>query len=231
MREGKQRKDVFAMNIFVINPVGTSRWDRADKEYLERFARRDTVVTVASLSSGPESIEDYRSKALVCPEILKLARKNARKYDAMFVNCFGDPCVEAVQEVTKIPVPAVGETSMMMASLLGDKFAVISPTRNTALQVESNARRMGLDIGTFSVVPLEIPVLQLERNRRRTIREIVKVAKKCLINGAEVIVLGCTGMAYMADEIRKKIQAPLIEPASLTLKVAETLVDLKIVRH
>jgi allantoin racemase len=188
-------------------------------------------VTVASLSSGPKSIEDYRSKALVCPEILKLARKNARKYDAMFVNCFGDPCVEAVREVTKIPVPAVGETSMMMASLLGDRFAVISPTRNTALQVESNARRMGLDIGTFSVVPLEIPVLQLERNRGRTIREIAKVAKKCLINGAEVIVLGCTGMAYMADEIRKKIQAPLIEPASLTLKVAETLVDLKIVRH
>lgn len=121
------------MNIFVINPVGTSRWDRADKEYLESFARRDTVVTVASLSSGPTSIEDYRSKALVCQEILKLARKNAHKYDAMFVNCFGDPCVEVLREITKIPVPAVGETSMMMASLLGDRFAVISPTRSTAL--------------------------------------------------------------------------------------------------
>ncbi len=219
------------MKIFVINPVGTSRWDRADKQYLGGFARRDTVVTVASLSKGPKSIEDYRSKALVCPEILKLASKNAHKYDAMFVNCFGDPCVEAVREVTKIPVPAVGETSMVMAGLLGDKFAVISPTRTSAHQVESNARRMGLDIGTFSVVPLEIPVLQLEKDRGRTIREIAKVANECLNNGAEVIVLGCTGMAYMADEIRRKIEAPLIEPASLTLKVAEALVDLRMRRH
>jgi len=215
------------MKIFVINPVGASRWDRADKEYLERFARKGTEVTVASLSKGPKSIESYRSKALVCPEILKLASKNGRKYDAMFVNCFGDPCVEALREGSEIPVLGVGETSMVMAGLLGDRFAVISPTRSTALQVESNARRMGLEPGRFSVVALEIPVLQLEENRGRTIREITEAAKKCLRNGADVVVLGCTGMAYMADEVRKRIPAPLIEPASLTLKVAETLVDLK----
>lgn len=215
------------MKILVINPVGTSRWDRADKKYLERFARKGTEVTVASLSKGPKSIESYRSKALVCPEILKLASKNRGKYDAMFVNCFGDPCVEALREGSEIPVLGAGKTSMVMAGLLGDRFAVISPTRSTARQVESNARRMGLEAGTFSVVALEIPVLQLERNRGRTIREITKAAKKCLTNGADVVVLGCTGMAYMADEIRKRIQAPLIEPASLTLKVAETLVDLK----
>jgi len=184
-------------------------------------------VTVASLSKGPKSVESYRSKALVCPEILKLANKNANKYDAMFVNCFGDPCVEALRESFEIPVVGAGETSMMMAGLLGDKFAVISPTTSTARQVESNARRMGLEAGTFSVVALEIPVLQLERNRGRTIRETTKAAEKCLRNGADVVVLGCTGMAHMADEIKKRIPAPLIEPASLTLKVAETMVDLK----
>jgi len=215
------------VKILVINPVGTSRWDRADKEYLERFARKSTEVTVASLTKGPKSIESYRSKAFVCPEILKLANKKAKNHDAMFVNCFGDPCIEALRESFEIPVLGAGETSMMMAGLLGDTFTVISPTRSTARQVESNARRMSLEDGTFSVVALEIPVLQLERNRVRTIREITKAAKRCLRNGADVVVFGCTGMAYMADEIRKRIPAPLIEPASLTLKVAETLVDLR----
>lgn len=219
------------MKILVINPVGTSRWDHADKKYLERFARKDTEVTVASLSKGPKSIESYRSKALVCPEILQLASKNAQEYDAMFVNCFGDPCVEALREVAEIPVLGAGQTSMTMAGLLGDKFAVISPTKSTARQVESNARQMGLEAGAFSVVALDVPVLQLEQNRIRTIREITKVAERCLSDGAEVIVLGCTGMAYMADDVRKRIQAPLVEPASMTLKVAETLVDLRTMRH
>jgi len=132
-----------------------------------------------------------------------------------------------LRESFEISVVGAGETSMMMAGLLGDKFAVISPTTSTARQVESNARRMGLEAGTFSVVALEIPVLQLERNRGRTIRETTKAAEKCLRNGADVVVLGCTGMAYMADEIKKRIPAPLMEPASLTLKIAETMVDLK----
>jgi allantoin racemase len=52
-------------------------------------------------------------------------------------------------------------------------------------------------------------------------------AQKAVEDGAEVIVLGCTGMACMADAIRKRLEVPLIEPASLALKIAEHLVDLK----
>jgi allantoin racemase len=216
------------MRILVINPVGTSQWDRADKNYLERFARKGTVVTVASLSKGPKSIESYRSKALVCPEILKLASRIGHRHDAMIVNCFGDPCVEVLREVFEIPVLGAGETSMMTAGMLGDRFAVISPTKTTADQVQSNARQLGLNPTAYAVVPLKIPVLQLETDRSKTVREIAKVAKKCLADGASVIVLGCTGMAYMADEIRRLVPAPVIEPASITLKVAEALVDLKL---
>jgi len=117
---------------------------------------------------------------------------------------------------------------MMVAGMLGDRFAVISPTKTTAIQVESNARRMGLDPSTYSVIPLKIPVLQLERDRNRTVREIARLAKKCLADGASTIVLGCTGMAYMVDEIRRLVPAPVIEPASLTLKITEALVDLRI---
>jgi allantoin racemase len=216
------------MKILVINPVGTSRWDGPDKEFLERYARKDTVVTVASLSKGPKSVESYQSKALVCPEILKLASKIARKHNAVIVNCFGDPCVEALREVYDIPVLGAGETSMLIAGMLGDRFSVISPTKATAIQVVSNARRMGLDSARYSVVPLKIPVLQLETDRTRTVREIAKTAKNCLSDYASVIVLGCTGMAYMIDDIRELVPAPVIEPASLTLKVAEALIDLKL---
>ena len=47
---------------------------------------------------------------------------------------------------------------------------------------------------------------------------------------AEVIVLGCTGMYFLAEEIRKTLAVPVIEPASLTLKIAESLARLNL-RH
>ncbi|MGQ9460757.1 MAG: aspartate/glutamate racemase family protein [Candidatus Bathyarchaeaceae archaeon] len=218
------------MRILVVNPVGTDMWDKKDKGYLQKFARKDTLINVLSLKEGPASLETFQSMAYVCPSIIQLAKKHEGKYDAIMVNCFGDPCVKALREIVDVPVLGPGETSMLIASLLGHKFSVISPTKKTALQVELHARELGIEERLASVVGLEIPVLELERDEEKTIKAVVKASEKAVKDGAEVIVLGCTGLAYMANEIRKRLDAPLIEPASLTLKLAEALFDLGL-RH
>lgn len=216
------------MRILVVNPVGTDMWDKKDEEYLRRFARKDTSINVLSLKDGPNSLETFQSMVYVGPGIIELVKKCEGKYDAIMVNCFGDPCVKAVREIVDIPVLGPGETSMLIASLLGHKFSVISPTKKTALQVELHARELGIEERLASVIGLEIPVLELEKDKEKTINAVVRASEKAVEDGAEVIVLGCTGMAYMADEIRKRLNVPLIEPASLTLKIAEALVDLKL---
>lgn len=218
------------MRILVVNPVGTTMWDKKDEEYLHRFAGKDTSITVLSLKDGPNSLETFQSMVHVCPSIIQLVKRHQSKYDAIMVNCFGDPCVKAIREIVDIPVLGPGETSMLVASLLGHKFSVISPTKKTALQVELHARELGIEERLSSVIGLEIPVLELERNEEETIKAVVKASEKAVKDGAEVITLGCTGLAYMADEIRKRLDVPLIEPASLTLKIAEALVDLGL-RH
>jgi len=218
------------MRILVVNPVGTDMWDKKDEEYLRRFARKDTSINVLSLKEGPNSLETFQSMAYVCPSIIELVKKCKGKYDAIMVNCFGDPCVKAIREIVDIPVLGPGETSMLIASLLGHKFSVISPTKKTALQVELHARELGIEERLASVIGLEIPVLELERDKEKTIKAVVKASEKAVKDGAEVIALGCTGLAYMADEIRKRLHVSLIEPASLTLKIAEALVDLGL-RH
>jgi len=218
------------MKILVVNPVGTNMWDKKDKEYLQRFARKDTAINVLSLKEGPASLETFQSMMQVCPSIIELVKKCEGKYDAIMVNCFGDPCVKAIREIVDVPVLGPGETSMLITSLLGHKFSVISPTKKTALQVELHARELGIEERLASVIGLEIPVLELERDEEKTIKAVVKASEKAVKDGAEVIALGCTGMAYMADEIRKQLNVPLIEPASLTLKIAEALVDLGL-RH
>jgi len=216
------------MRILVVNPVGTKIWDEKDEKYLRRFARKDTSIKVLSLKDGPSSLETFQSMVSVCPSIIQLVKSVENNYDAIVVNCFGDPCIEAIREVVNVPVLGPGETSMMIASLLGHKFSVISPTRKTAVQVELHARALGIEHRLSSVVGLDIAVLDLERDVEKTVKAVVKASKKAVQDGAEVIVLGCTGLAYMADEIRKRLNVPLIEPASLALKIAESLVDLRL---
>ena len=216
------------MRILVVNPVGTRIWDKKDEGYLRRFARKDTSIKVVSLKDGPSSLETFQSMVSVCPAIIELVKSIESDYDAIMINCFGDPCVEAIREIVNVPVLGPGETSMMIASLLGHKFSVVSPTKKTALQVESRVRALGIEQRFASAVGLDIAVLDLERDVKKTVKAVVKASEKAVRDGAEVIALGCTGLAYMADEIRKRLNVPLIEPASLALKVAETLVDLRL---
>jgi len=216
------------MRILVVNPVGTKIWDEKDEKYLRGFAGKDTSIKVLSLKDGPSSLETFQSMVSVCPGIIQLVKSVENNYDAIVVDCFGDPCIEAIREVVNVPVLGPGETSMMIASLLGHRFSVISPTRKTAVQVELHARALGIEHRLASVVGLDIAVLDLERDVEKTVKAVVKASKKAVQDGAEVIVLGCTGLAYMADEIRKRLNVPLIEPASLALKIAESLVDLRL---
>ncbi len=215
------------VKILVINPVGINRWDKKDEEYLKKFLDRNSQVKVVSLKKGPSSVETFVSKAIVCEEILKTIDENKGNYDAIILNCFGDPCIEAAREIAAVPVLGPGETSMHIACLLGHKFSVISPTRKTALQVELNIRKFGLKNRLAAIIPLDIDVKNLEKNPEKTIQTVVEKAKKTIIeDGADVIVLGCTALAYWAEEIQKRLNVPVIEPAAVTLKIAQILARL-----
>ena len=48
----------------------------------------------------------------------------------------------------------------------------------------------------------------------------------CLVSSAEVIILGCAGMAGYAEEIEKKLRAKVLDPSAVALKVAEAMADL-----
>jgi len=139
--------------------------------------------------------------------------------------------VDAAREVTEKVVLGPAETSMSVALHLGSKFSIISTFANTASWVRLQTARLGVEARLASAIGLDIPVLELEQNPERTADEIVQAAVKAVDKyGAEVIILGCTGMALLAHQVRQRLSVPLIEPAATTLKMAELMVKLGL-RH
>jgi allantoin racemase len=45
-------------------------------------------------------------------------------------------------------------------------------------------------------------------------------------DGAEVIVMGCAGMAGDAEEIERTLNVKVLDPTAMALKLAEAIVDL-----
>jgi len=215
------------MRILVINPVTTREWLEKDQEYLRGIADYGTSVKVVRIERGPKSIETFYDATYAGPEILRLVKQEGEEADAIVINCFADPAVDAAREVVEKVVVGPAETSMSVALHLGSKFSVISTFANSAPWVRLQVAKFGVESRLASAIGVDIPVLELEKDSTKAVDEIVRAAQEAIDrDGAEVIVLGCTGMACLAQKIRQRLTVPVIEPAATALKMAELLVKL-----
>lgn len=213
--------------ILAINPVGTDIWDESDYSYFKKHASGDTEVEVVSLKDGPESVESYYLEAYASPRVLDIIKNADGRYDGFLVNCFADPGVRAAREITDVPVIGPGEASMLTASMLGHKFGVAAINKKQVAALDIKVMEMGIIQRFAGARAVNIGVSSLLDAPQETVEEVIKAADFLIRErGAEVIVLGCTGMAYLAEDIKKRLTVPVIEPALTALKLLETLIDM-----
>ena len=220
------------MKILVISPVVSQELLKGDREYFQGLADPETEAEVASVKKGPASIETFHDAVYASPEILRLVRERHGEVDAIMINCFADPAVDAAREITDRVVLGPAETSMSVALHLGAMFSVISILPNTTAWVSWQAKKLGIESRLASAIGVDIPVLDIDKTAEVTVNEVVKAAELAIKrDGAEVIVLGCTGMVSVAQAVRERLSVPLVEPAATTFKMAELLVKLGLRHH
>jgi len=215
--------------ILVINPATTDFFNDTTKNYLKEIKSADTEIEVVSIKTGPSSIGSFYDKAFSLPEVLKIVDKCKSKFDAIVINCFSDPALYEAREIANIPVVGPGEASMMIALMLGHKFGVVQTSKNYEPWIELQARSIGIERRLVGVAGIDVPFLELEKDLKKTVRFFVNAARDLIKSkGAEVIVMGCTGMAPMARLIKEELEVPVIEPMATAFKVAELMVNLKL---
>jgi len=216
-------------NILVINPVVDAGWNKTVSDYLKEIARKDTLIEVVNIEKGPKTIESFYDENFAAPEILKIVRENKNQFDGIMINCFADPGLKAAREICNIPVAGPGESAMILASMLGHKFSIVSVKKNAIPMFEMKVVSLGLSKRLSSVKYIDIPVSELENDFCKTEEAIIRAINITIKqNNTEVAVLGCTGMLSLYGEVAKRVSIPVVEPAATALKVLEILIDLGI---
>jgi len=223
------------MRIRAVTPVITESFGPMILEEFGKVARSDTEISNVFLDSGPASVESAYDEAVAIPDIIAKVRQAEKDgMDAVIINCFGDPGLDAAREVVSIPVIGPCEASMHVAAMLGHKFSVVTVLDRLIPELELHAQKYGVKSKLASARSVDLPVLDLEKGREQFVaRALDKAVEAIEEDGAHVIVLGCTGLAGLAQQIENALrerghEVPVIDPASTALKVAEALVDLKL---
>lgn len=162
------------------------------------------------------SIECRCDAAEVQPLILDRVRAAvADGVDGIVINCFMDPGLEPAREISSVPVAGPAQSAMTLALNLGDRFSVILPSASGAPIVRRQARAyVGVD-RLASVRSVDMPVEELG-DAGCLVDALTAEAERAIgDDGAEVVILGCTGMSYATDVVRERLGGsgvPVLDP-------------------
>lgn len=219
--------------IVVINPTISHEWDALSLENLRAAATPGTQLEIVSLDWGPASIESRVDDDLAAPGILLCAIQAERDgYEAILISCMNDPGLAAAREAVRIPVVGPAQASMHLAAMLSHRFSIVTTGTNDILVVEELVARYRMTGRLASVRAIGIPVLEIGARREAAQQAVLSVAEAAVLqDGAGAIILGCTLLADLEPQIRSSLLArgidvPLINPALVALKLAETLAAL-----
>ena len=220
--------------IGIITPIASTILDKqAYKRCKSVLPEEFGEVECFSLTLGPSSIEtifdeEYGAVA-VYEEAYRRKDEWETKYSAIVINCFADPGVDGLRELLDMPIIGAGAAAFALAMQLAPRFSIISMQRNSVPHAWNRLYKMGLEKRVASVYGVEEHLEELSASSDEVVEQLLLYAQKALNNdGADCIVLGCTGMADMAEALQKKLPAPLIEPTSAGLWAALSMHNLSL---
>ncbi|MCE8547919.1 aspartate/glutamate racemase family protein [Ruegeria pomeroyi] len=212
------------MKLLVINPNTTKSMTRKIAAAARLVARADTEIIATESQSGPASIEGFHDVAMCHAGLITEAARHA-DVDAVVVACFDDTGLDALRCQFEAPVLGIGEAAYHAASMVANRFSVVTTLRRSVPGIEANLARYGLAARCARVRASDIPVLKLEENDpgclaviRNQIRDAIEV------DGAEAVVLGCAGMADLMGSLSDEFGIPVIDGVASAVCMAEALV-------
>ncbi len=215
------------MRILFINPNTSASFTAKIQAIAERHALPTTAVIATNPTAGPRSIECIYDELLSAAGTLEVAIRHLDDCDAFVIACYSDhPTVYALREITDKPVLGIAEASMLTACMLGHKFSVVTTNQEWEPLLSDAVRHYGLAERCASVRSTGMAVLALETAvPDHTDALIIQAARTAVEqDGADVICLGCAGMAGLDEKVAAALGVPVIDGVVSALKLLEGVV-------
>jgi len=215
------------MKIIVVN-VNTSRsmTDRIG-EAARRYASPGTETVALHPLFGADAVDSNFESYLSAVGVMDRVVTYDEPYDAVVLAGFGEHGRDGLQELIEQPVVEICEASAHVAMMIGRTYSVVTTLQRSVPPIEDRLKLGGLWDRCASVRASGLSTGELEDDEQKTVRAIVAEAKKAVEeDGAEVICLGCAGMAGLEEAITDELHVPVIDGVGAAVRLAEALVGL-----
>jgi Asp/Glu/hydantoin racemase len=207
--------------ILVINPNSTSSVTRAIDDAMAPLRMSGgPEIDCLTLDEGPPGVESQTDADGVILPLCRVIREQEVDAAAFVIACFSDPGLFSAREATQKPVLGIAECGILTALTLGHRFGVISILAGAVPRHLRYIAAMGVNQRLAGDLPIGLGVTELG-DERATLTRMVDAGRRLRDqHGADVLVMGCAGMARYRDQLEDTVQIPVVEPTQAAVTMA-----------
>ena len=215
------------MRILIVNVNTTESMTEGIGAQARKVAAEGTEIVALTPRFGAESVEGNFESYLAAIGVMDAVMRYDQSYDAVIQAGYGEHGREGLQELLDVPVVDITEAAASTAMFLGHKYSVVTTLDRAVPLIEDRLKLAGLDARCASVRASGMAVLELESDPERAVAAIVDQAAAAVTDDhAEVICLGCGGMAELEAKVRERTGVPVVDGVAAAVTIAESLVRL-----
>jgi allantoin racemase len=207
--------------LFVINPNSNQAVTDAIDAALEPLRHGAPArIECVTLADGPEGVQTQRDVDTAALLVNRFAHENRAKAVGFVTACFSDPGVQALREMPGMLSFGISECAALTAMTMGQRLGVIAILATSIPRHLRAWGAMGIAGRVAGEVAIGRSVAQLA-DARATIDAMIDAGKQLRDDhGADVLIMGCAGMAPYRARLQEAVGLPVVEPTQAAVAMA-----------
>jgi len=223
------------LRIAVLVPAATDAYNARILQALGPVVPADVQVEIRNIAAGHPSIENRSNWLQNGMPVVELACQLEREgFDGIWLSDFDMCGVEAAREAIDIPIIGGFPTSAFSALSLSQRFSIITVLQSTLAMQRGHVLTYGLSESFASIRAVDCSVAELGNLDVVVARTFEQARKAVREDGAQSLLLGCTGFVDVAGRVAALLEeslgsyVPVVDPNQAGFGFLVSLVRMKL---
>ncbi|CAB5515387.1 Hydantoin racemase [Achromobacter anxifer] len=206
--------------ITLVNPNSLVKVTEAIARATAPFQGLPLEFRFLTSAGGPAGIQTQAEADASIAPMAQLFQQEAAATDAFIVACFSDPGLHGLRDLVAVPVLGIGECSVLTAMSMATRIGVIAIASAAVARHLRYFRAMGVADRICGELALDMKVSDLA-DPERVFERMTAVGRTLRDDhGADVLIMGCAGMADLRDRLEEACGLPVVEPTQAAVAMA-----------
>jgi len=206
--------------LYVINPNSSTAVTAGIDAALAPLRRDDGPrIECVTLADGPPGVQTQHDVDRAALSVRAFAEAHRADAAGFVTACFSDPGLHMLRELGGVPALGISEAAALTAMTLGQRFGVVAILQGSIARHWRAWGAMGITQRVAGEVAIGRTVSELA-DAEATLAAMVEAGRRLRdAHGADVLVMGCAGMAAFRAPLQEATGLPVVEPTQAAVSM------------